>query len=86
MKSRTDETVQLRRELHEQVEVLQQKEIDISCLRGQVEQTLNDLESAVKAGVNYNAACNDSDSDSDTMTACSNESDVLVDELDMMNL
>lgn len=64
VKSKTDEILLLKKDLKEREELIQQREIDISCLRGQVNQALIDLE-----------AEDDDDDDSDTLTFCCSDVD-----------
>ncbi len=66
----------LKRDLREREELIQQREIDISCLRGQVKQALEELE-AVKLGLE------EGDDDSDTLTCeCVSDEEILVADLD----
>ncbi len=44
MKHRNDEIQMLRKDLREREELIQQREIDISCLRGQVNRALEQME------------------------------------------
>ena len=57
---RTEDNAQLKKSLRERDEVIQQREIDISCLRGQV--------TAVVSKVIEDLEDGDDDSDSDTLT------------------
>lgn len=59
MKSKQEEILQLRRELRQRDETIQQREIDLSCLRGQVKQALEDID----------------DDDSDTLTYVDEDQD-----------
>ena len=63
MKDRNEDIAQLRRDIREREETIQQREIDISCLRGQVKQALRDI---------------DDDEDSDTLTFVCSEGDDIV--------
>ena len=68
MKDRNEDILRLRRELKDREETIQQREIDISCLRGQVKQALEDID----------------DDDSSTLTFMCSEGDediVLLDDL-----
>jgi hypothetical protein len=67
VQKRNEEILSLKHECREKEEVLQQKEIDIACLKGQVQKVLDDL--------------GDSEYVSSTLTACSSEEDVLVEDL-----
>ena len=70
----------MRRELRTKDETIQQREIDISCLRGQVVA----LERLLNVHLNDNEA---SDSDSDTLTniASLSENEILLEDLDSDN-
>ncbi len=74
-KQRSEEIQMLKTDLKEREELIQQREIDISCLRGQVKKELDALEG-------FEVEEGDSDSDSSTLTCDCNEDEVLADELD----
>ncbi len=71
IKRKNEEVLLMKRDLKEREELIQQREIDISCLRGQVKEALLDLDVA------------DDDEDSDTLTCdCSSEDEqILIDDL-----
>lgn len=74
LRQRSDEILNVKAELKSKEETLQQKEIDLSVLRGQVRQALGDLNSV--------------DDDSDTLTFMGSEAevedDIFVDEIDLL--
>ena len=78
LRKRNEELLEQKQEFKTLEETLQQKEIDISVLRGQVQRALDDLESC---------SCSNGDSDSDTLTFVASEGDedeIFVDEIELL--
>ena len=76
LKQRTEDILQLRRNLKDKDEILQQREIDISCLRGQVVNVIRDLtvDELDDDDEDDTVFLNDEEEDSDTLTYAANGS------------